>query len=197
MIDLRLQLRPKRSQYSSTCLAGHIESMVVQINQQEVRMSVFDSAIKMEVDGGAFYQKLAEASNVARLKTIFSRLAEDEQKHLDIFQALKGANTTVAMAATTVLNDAMNIFATLVSSDLPVMPKTDLDAYRYAMDREADGKRFYEEAAAKEHDPNIKKLLLEIAAEEHKHFLVLENLYDFAKAPYLYQGWGKNLPSMM
>ena len=44
-------------------------------------MNVFDFAIKMELDGKAFYEKLAKGTNIAGLQTIFSRLAADEQKH--------------------------------------------------------------------------------------------------------------------
>jgi rubrerythrin len=154
-------------------------------------MNVFDFAVKMEVDGKAFYEKLAQQSSMTGLKTIFSRLAEDEQKHLEVFQALQGRSQTMTMAATTVLDDARNIFADLVASERTAIPKADLEAYRYAMKLEAESFRLYEEAAAKEKNPDVKNLLLRIAAEEQKHFSVLENIYDFVNAPHQYLAWGE------
>jgi len=72
-------------------------------------MNVFDFAMKMEVDGKAYYEKLAKKTDLAGLKTIFTRLAEDEQKHYDIFQELKAGAKAPAMPETTILNEAKNI----------------------------------------------------------------------------------------
>ena len=40
-------------------------------------MNIFEFAIKMEVDGDAFYQKLSDQSNDPRLKKIFIGLSQD------------------------------------------------------------------------------------------------------------------------
>jgi rubrerythrin len=153
-----------------------------------MEMNILDFAIKMEVDGKAFYEKLAQGSSMAGLKTIFSRLAEDEQKHLEVFQSLQ-AGQTVAMADTTVLEEAQNVFASFLQSERPDTPSADLEAYRFAMKLEVDSFRLYEEAAGKENDPEAQRLLLRIAEEEHKHFSILENIYDFVNAPHQYLAW--------
>jgi len=67
----------------------------------------------------------------------------------------------------------------------------DIAAYRHAMKLEADSFRLYEEAAAKEQRAVVKELLLKIAEEEHKHFIVLENIYHFVNAPNQYLAWGE------
>jgi rubrerythrin len=152
-------------------------------------MNVFDFAIKMEVDGKAFYEKLAQESSMAGLKTIFSRLAEDEQKHLEVFQSLQSGGQAMAMADTSVLEDAQNVFASFLQTERPDVPAADLEAYRFAMKLEVDSFRLYEEAAGKENDPETKRLLLRIAEEEHKHFSILENIYDFVNAPHQYLAW--------
>jgi len=96
------------------------------------------------------------------------------------------------MPETKVLDEAQNIFA-----DLPRDEKSlkglanDLEAYKRAMKLEADSFRLYEEAAGKEEDPAVKKLLLKIASEEHKHFDILENVYHFINAPNQYLAWGE------
>lgn len=153
-------------------------------------MNVFDFAIKMEVDGKTFYEKLAQESSNKGLKTIFSRLAEDEQKHLEIFQGLQARTQATAMEETTVLDTARNVFTELRTEDAPLnVSAADLEAYRFAMKLEADSFRLYEEAVERESHQDVKNLLGRIAEEEHKHFTILENIYDFVNAPHQYLAW--------
>ncbi len=155
-------------------------------------MNVFDFAIKMELDGKAFYEKLAKGTNIAGLQAIFSTLAADEQKHYETFLALKGQTQATAMEDTTVLEQAKNVFEQLLAQKGALGSlKGDLEAYRYAMQVEADSFRLYEEAAQKEENQDVKNLLLRIAGEEHKHFTILQNIHDFVNAPNEYLAWGE------
>ncbi len=155
-------------------------------------MNVFDFAMKMELDGKAFYEKLARDTNVAGLSTIFTRLAADEQKHFEIFQALKGQAQTATMEETTILEDAKNVFEKLIDEkEAHGAVKGDLEGYKYAMKLEADSYRLYEDAAKREKDAGLKSLMLTIAGEEHKHFDILQNIYDFVNAPNQYLAWGE------
>ncbi len=155
-------------------------------------MNVFDFAMQMETDGKAYYEKLARQTDQAGLKTIFTRLAEDEQKHYEIFQELRTGGKAPAMQKSTALADAQNIFAELLKgSAVATGSKDDLAAYRQAMKLEADSFRFYEDAAVKKATAEVKSLLLKIAAEEHKHFNILENIYHFVNAPNQYLAWGE------
>lgn len=153
-------------------------------------MKIFDFAIKMEQDGKAYYEKLAKNATNPGLKTIFSRLAEDEQKHYEIFMALQEGEKKMAMAASTALEFAKNVFAAL-PKDAGTDIKGDLESYRYAMQLEAESFRLYEDAASKEKDAGAKELLLKIAAEEHKHFQIIENIFAFTNAPNQYLAWGE------
>ena len=153
-------------------------------------MNIFDFAIKMEQDGKAFYEKLAKNTPQPGLQTIFARLAADEQKHSEIFQALQRGEKKVAMANSTALELAQNVFTTLpkgAGTDI----KGDLDSYQYAMQIEAESFRLYEDAAKNEKDAGAKELLLKIAAEEHKHFQIIENIFAFINAPNQYLAWGE------
>ena len=155
-------------------------------------MNVFDFAMKMEEDGMAYYEKLASQTSLPGLRTIFTRLAEDEQKHYEIFQELKTSGSVSAMQDTTIIAEAKNVFEALSKEEetLKVL-KGDLAAYQYAMKIESDSFRFYENAANEEKNPSTKKLLIRIAGEEHKHFNVLENIYHFINAPNQYLAWGE------
>ena len=155
-------------------------------------MNVFDFAMKMEEDGKAYYEKMAAQTELAGLRNIFERLAADEQKHYDIFRDLKAGSKVPAMPATTVLDEARNVFAELPKGETVVQKvASDLAAYKHAMKLEAESFRLYEEAAAKESDPKVKALLEKIAVEEHKHFEVLDNIYHFINAPNQYLAWGE------
>ncbi|OHB33193.1 MAG: hypothetical protein A2X84_02225 [Desulfuromonadaceae bacterium GWC2_58_13] len=154
-------------------------------------MDVYDFALKMELDGKAYYQKLAEKTRLPGLKNIFLQLAKDEQKHYEIFQGLKQKGP-LDMPATTVLEEAKNVFEKLTAdSSSAALLRDDLAGYLHAMKLEVESFRLYEDAAGREPDARIKALLLNIAGEEQKHFNVLQNIYDFVNAPNQYLAWGE------
>jgi rubrerythrin len=150
-------------------------------------MNVLDFAMKMEEDGKSYYEKLASQTDQPGLKTIFSRLAEDEHMHYEIFKKLKDGKSVSSVPESTTLEAVRNIFETLPLPEkaLKNIAGT-LDAYQHAMKVEAESTRFYEDAAAEEKDPQTKQILLQIAAEEKQHFNIMENIYHFTNAPNQY-----------
>lgn len=155
-------------------------------------MNIFEFAMKMELDGKAYYEKLAAETEVAGLKTILASLAADEQKHYDTIKTIKSGSSGAIMADSTVLEQAKNLFADL-SGDRNIVAslKKSLDGYAHARKIEADSVRFYEDAAGKESNPESAKLLLRIADEEKKHYNIMDNLYDFTLAPQNFLAWGE------
>jgi rubrerythrin len=152
-------------------------------------MNIFDFAMKMELDGKDYYEKLAADTPVPGLAIIFTRLAADEQKHYDIVQGLK-SGTSAKMADTSVLADSMNLFQEMrKNTAIAGSMKKDLDGYRHAMKVEADSVRLYEDAARKESKAETADILLKIAGEEKKHYNIMENLYDFVLEPEYYLAW--------
>jgi len=155
-------------------------------------MNVLDFAMTMEEDGKAYYEKLARETSHPGLKTIFSDLALDEQKHYAIFRELKAKGSAPAMQASEIIGKTKNVFAKLSNqAGFSQGGKDDLAAYHHAMKVEADSFRLYEKAASEEQDPAVKQLLLQIAEEEHKHFNVLENVYQFVNAPNQHLAWAE------
>ena len=155
-------------------------------------MDVFAFAMKMEQDGKSYYLKLAEITAIAGLKTIFSLLADDEQKHYDVIKTMKDYAVVDNMADSTALEKAQNIFAQLITDKNAITTMAeDLDGYIHAMKIEADSVRFYEGAADKEQDEKAKRILLQIAEEEKKHFNIVENIYEFVLKPKYFLAWGE------
>lgn len=147
-------------------------------------MNVFDFAMKMEEDGKAYYENLVIQTALPGLKTIFGGLAEDEQKHYEIFQKLKEDSTVPVMTESSAMAAAKNIFEGLPTGKIALKGIEDnLAAYDHAMQMESESFKFYERAAREESDPEIKNLLMRIAVEERKHFNILENVYNFINAP--------------
>jgi trimethylamine--corrinoid protein Co-methyltransferase len=151
----------------------------------------FDFAMNMELDGKAYYEKLAAETTVGGLKSIFTSLAADEQKHYEIILAIK-AGSKFKMADSAVLEKAKNLFEEIIADRNNVVSlKKSLDGYQYARKIEADSVKLYEDMAKKEENPEIVQLLLKIANEEKKHFNVLDNLYDYILAPQNFLVWGE------
>jgi rubrerythrin len=155
-------------------------------------MNVLDFAIEMENDGFEYYNELANTSTLPGLKTIFTSLAADELKHAEVFKALNAGETFGRMPASETLETSKNLFKQLPGGTQELNSIADsLKAYQHAMKLEANSFRFYEEVAAKETNPEVKDLILQIAKEEHTHFNILENVYNFVNAPNQSLEWGE------
>ena len=154
-------------------------------------MNVLDFAMNMELDGKTYYEKLSTESTEVALKTVFAGLAQDEQKHYEIIQALKAGRLST-VAESTSLEVAQNLFASLTQDKaLAGSLKDALDGYQHARKIEADSIRFYEDMAKKEDNPDAVCLILMIANEEKKHYNIMDNLCNFVQAPQYYLAWGE------
>jgi rubrerythrin len=170
--------------------SGEIQAST-QLKGVEIIMNIFDFAMKMELDGKEYYEKLAAETTIAGVKSIFAGLAADEQKHYEIILAMKSGNQ-LKMADSTVLDKAKNLFAELVVDKTVVGSlKKSLDGYQHARKIEADSVKLYEDMARKEENQENVQLLLKIANEEKKHFNIMDNLYDYTLAPQNYLAWGE------
>jgi rubrerythrin len=154
-------------------------------------MDIFKFALEMELDGKAYYEKLAAGTSDTGLKAIFTNLADDEQKHYETIQAIQSGSNWI-MKESTVLESAKNLFETLIRDKTSADGmKESLDGYQFARKVEADSVKFYEDAAKKESNAATKQLLLKIAGEEKKHYTILDNLCDFTLAPKYFLAWGE------
>lgn len=153
-------------------------------------MDIFDFALKMETDAEAYYKELAEQTNMEGIKKIFLDLAADEQKHFQIFKAVQARTDNATMKDSEALENAKNTFEKLLE-DKPAANdiQGNLDAYQHAMKMEAEAARVYEEAKARETNPEVKDLLQRVIEEEQKHFNIIENMYDFVNAPNEFLAW--------
>ena len=59
-----------------------------------------------------------------------------------------------------------------------------MNIFEFAMKMELDGKQYYEESAAKIDSPELKRILLELADDEEKHYTIFRALRDGVPVQY-------------
>ena len=151
-------------------------------------MEIFDYAMKMEKDGQAYYEKMANQAGNATLKNILLDLASDEVKHYNIFKKFKEGDLSAAKGMTAgsseTLNKAKNVFQKLSTGKKDMKFPADINAaWKKAQDIEKMSEDFYREKGAEEKNEQIKKTILLIADEEHKHWALIEHVLEFLDRP--------------
>jgi rubrerythrin len=141
------------------------------------------TAIQMEKDGYSFYIKAAAQTDSDMGKTIFESLAEDEQRHLDVFQ--KMFEDKVSQTEWNDLVDSSKKYTTIPIfptdlSDAPGMDaeSTELDALRMAMDAEKEAIEYYAKIKENLEDQDVKNVINEIIEQEKNHYSLLENEFN-------------------
>jgi rubrerythrin len=142
----------------------------------------------MEQDGEAFYKKMAENAENVALKNILHDLAQDEILHYHIFRKFKegdfSAGQELQSSGTKALQGAKNVFQQLASKKQTFDFSKDVVAlWREAQKIEKKSEDFYREKAGSAENDKIKNTILLIAAEEHKHWIVIENVISFLERP--------------
>ena len=155
-------------------------------------MSVFDFAMQMELDGKSFYEEQAAKTETPQLKKLLLEMASDEQKHYEIFKAMKeGENVSYnSEKATQIFKSAKTIFEELKSSGTEFAFDSDLlDAWVQAREIEKKAEAFYRQKADEVDDAGQKEMLHRIADEEHKHWTTIEHVISFLDHP---KNWLEN-----
>jgi len=151
-------------------------------------MNIYEFAMKMEKDGQAFYEKMAAQAENQVLKQILTNLAQDEVKHYNLFKKFRDGDISGIsekdLTFTTVVKNAKNVFEQLNASKIPAKFSADIVAsWKEAQVIEKKSEDFYREKAAEEKNDKVKKTIVKIADEEHKHWVLIENVLHFLERP--------------
>jgi rubrerythrin len=152
-------------------------------------MDIYSFALQMEKDGEEYYRELAAKSGSEGLKKIFTMLAEEEVKHFQLIEKMREKSPLSEVVDTQVLTAAKNIFLQMRDGKLDfaqghfVDTTEETNAYRKARDIEEQSKQFYLEKAAQSTDQQTQAVLEKIAAEEQKHFHIMDNIVEFVSRP--------------
>ena len=147
-------------------------------------MDILEVAQKMEQEGIAYYEKLASETPVSELKGVFAFLAEEEQRHLEIFQTLASKKPVNDVGdGTSTTEQVKKIFEQLTTSfTLPEIVYDYEAAYRKALSMEEESVTYYSEQLSSI-DDNQKETLDFIISQEKGHVKLLESLIDFVSNP--------------
>ncbi|HLP48442.1 MAG TPA: ferritin family protein [Candidatus Kapabacteria bacterium] len=149
-------------------------------------MNIYEFAMKMEMDGEAYYRELASKTKIPALQKILGMLADDEVAHYNIVKRIR-ENLPAELAETKVLTNAKNIFAQLKDQENDFnLDGSEVGLYKKAVEIENKSENFYKEKAGETETPEAKELLLKIAAQERNHGLLVENMIVFLLRPQLW-----------
>lgn len=156
-------------------------------------MKVLDFALQMEEMGRNYYERLAAETSLNGIRAVFSMLAEEQQELYDTFQAMKRGASAHCNADSLTLDRAWQQFGRIFAGDGTsiALLKSDLDAYRHAVQVEADIVGFFEELAKSERNAEARAMLNEVAAVERKSYRRVETIHDFVAAPTWQLSWGE------
>ena len=146
-------------------------------------MDIYKYAMQMEVDGRDFYLDMMKKTNNKGLKNILTMMADSEAKHYNVILDMQKNDKTEFSADTEVLTNVKNVFMRMKEEKDIDVDVSQAEFYEKALKTEADARKFYLERADEEEDSHRKEIFLNLAEEERKHCVLLENMIGFVSQP--------------
>lgn len=151
-------------------------------------MNILEFAMKMELDGKAFYDKHARRTSDNELRRIFKLLSEEEERHYQFFKSMMDGKHDEAVKQITnssnTLRQVNNIFVDMSKNyEDKIFGEDELSAWTEALHIEEKAESFYREKAKIETDVEKQKLLIAIADEEQNHVHMIEGVLTYLKFP--------------
>ena len=139
--------------------------------------------MQMEVDGRDFYLDMMKKTNNKGLKNILTMMADSEARHYNVILNMQKNDKTEFSVDTEVLTNVKNIFMKMKEEKDIDVDVSQAEFYKKALKTEADARKFYLERADEEEDSHRKEIFLNLAEEERKHCVLLENMIGFVSQP--------------
>jgi rubrerythrin len=149
-------------------------------------MNILDFAKKKEQFSIDLYTGLAGKTQNEGLKNIFMMLVEEEKKHYRIVSDM-AKEIPAGLLDTPVLKNASSIFKKMQQgAGQFIFPDSEIELYEKAGHYEKESRDFYLQKASETTDALQKQVFKRLAAEEQKHFVLLDNICDFVSRPLSY-----------
>lgn len=147
-------------------------------------MEILKTAILMEKRGKAFYEKVAEQTDSADVKKIFTLMAEEEQIHVEFLSKQFASYSKDKKFAKIEMKSETAVADAILTRDI----KKQISAASYeaaaisaAIDMETKAIEVYSKQAAESTDPNEKELFQWLADWEKGHHKILHELNEELK----------------
>ncbi len=143
-------------------------------------IEIYDLAIRIERNGGQFYRKAREEVTDEDLKSVLSRLADDESKHEEFFAKkkqlvrFKPQDPEMEEAASAVLQAILGDQTFSLKEANPADIKSEEELIKLAIEFEEDTILFYEMLSPLVTRDQTLKGLEEIVQEEKRHIQELQ-----------------------
>lgn len=142
------------------------------MNQNKYK-KIISSAIEREIEAFTFYQSVSKKAKDKNIKSIFSKLAEDEQEHK---RTLEGFLAKAPEKMHFSESKDYKIADTLVTPSLTVDLKP-VEGIIIAIKNELEAMQMYTQLANVSTDAAQKSIFLELATMERGHKNKLEEIY--------------------
>lgn len=139
-------------------------------------------AIKLEINGKAFFNHAAEITHNQLGKKMFQRLAEEEVKHLEtfsrLFNSITKSDTWKNDLTKQELEGRSAVIEELSSRMKRAEGKSEIEALSIGMELERKAIDFFRSCSEGTDDPMAKEIFEKIVSEEKLHYDLLQAQYD-------------------
>lgn len=141
-------------------------------------MDILEFALEREREIGQFYHRLAERMPHAGVRNVLEMLAVGEETHAHIIEQMK-RQLPAELRETDILDDGEVLLQRIRDSEEQIdMNASELLLYQRARDIEHEKELYYSQKARLTEDPVQQTIFEELAREEHKHYVLMDNLCD-------------------
>ena len=149
-------------------------------------IDVLAEALKLELDGRQFYFRMVDRVEDDAGKAMFQQLAEDEVDHYTYikrqYKALQEGKGWAAIPEMDLVAaiDAVSLVFPPDEKVLETLPDepTEEDALLFGLSIEDKSFKLYHNSSERTDDPEAKKLFLQLAGAEQRHFEILMQRYE-------------------
>ena len=141
-----------------------------------------EEALKLEINGQAFFNRAAEMTRQELGKKMFLRLAGEEARHLEdfsrLFSSILRSDDWKKLINKERLRGSSPVIEELAARMKRAESKGDIEALRMGMELELKAIDLFKGCAQKTEEPAAKEIFLKISEEEKFHYDLLQAQVD-------------------
>lgn len=146
-------------------------------------MDIFEFAKQKEKFSEDYYRQLAGKTSNEGLRNIFNMLADEEAGHFNVVEQMQKSESA-PVSDSSILQDAKKVFDSMRDSAQRFNFNIgEVELYKKARQYEVESEKFYRQKAQEVENQNQKNIFNKLADMEHKHYILLENIYSFVEKP--------------
>ncbi|MBL7076593.1 MAG: ferritin family protein [Kiritimatiellae bacterium] len=143
-------------------------------------MEILRTALQLEIDAEKHYRSLAAETTDVGLVNILNRLAEVEQRHVTVIQAMMDDSLECDAGDDSFIEEVKGLCKKLEESRSEVNVDTaQIKLYEHAKARELEAENLYFTAAETETDPKTVALFKRLGAQETMHAQIIDSIIEF------------------